>query len=185
RQPRAQCFKFAQRQLRRGAVRQAKRGRVVEGLAGGGKPRRVALVEQRCDLLGIELGRRWGGLLRRSRRRGVSLLRLGLLGFVLRQRVGDRIGLRLGLLFFRLGLGGLGFRRRRRLARGLDFLLFHHLRGGVFDRVRLCDLFDQGLCRLGFRRVLAAGRDLGEIGRGHEVDRQALSRRHRKRRGRE
>src|SRR5262249_11927283 len=127
RQPCAQCFQFAQRQLRRGAVRQAERGRVVEGLAGGGEPCRVALVGQRRDLLGIELGRRWGGLLRRSRQLGVGLFRLGLLGFVLRERVGDRIGLCLGLLFFGLGFGGFGFRRRRRLARGFDFLLFHHL----------------------------------------------------------
>src|SRR5262249_60581385 len=116
--------KFARGQLCRGAVRQAKRGRAVERLAGGRQPRRIALVEQRCDLLGIELGRRWGGLLRRGRRLDVGLFRFGLLGFVFRQRVGDRIRLRLGLLFFRLGLGGLCFRRRRRLARGLGFLLF-------------------------------------------------------------
>src|SRR5262249_57651003 len=133
----AHACQFRQRQLRAGPVPRAERGGVVGGLAGGREPRRIALVEQRRDLLGIEVGRRWGGLLRRSRRPGVGLLRLGLLGFVLCQRIGDRIGLSLGLLFFWLGLGGLGFRRRRRLARSLDFLLFHHLRGRVLDRVRL------------------------------------------------
>src|SRR5262249_50683190 len=117
------------------------RGRAVERLAGGRQPRRIALVEQRCDLLGIELGRRWGGLLRRGRRLDVGLFWFGLLCFVFRQRVGDRIRLCLGLVFFRLGLGGLCFRRRRRLARGLDFLLFHHLRGRILDRLRFGDLF--------------------------------------------
>src|SRR5262249_24994113 len=57
----------------------------------------------------IELGRRWGGLLRRGRRLGVGLFRLGLLGFVLRQRVGGGVGRGLGFLFFGLGLGGGGF----------------------------------------------------------------------------
>src|ERR1700741_1235296 len=48
-------------------------------------------------LLSVELGRRWGGLLRRSWRLNVGLFRFGLLGFVLRQHVDDRIRLGLGL----------------------------------------------------------------------------------------
>src|SRR5262249_24994116 len=97
--------------------------------------------------------------------------------------------------FFFLGSGsaGVGFSARGGAPPRFGFLFFPPLspssfprfRVRILDRVRLCDLFDQGLCRLGFRRVLAAGRDLGEIGRGHEVDRQALGRRHRKRRRRE
>src|SRR5262249_58334727 len=101
----------ARAQRGRGAVRQAKGGRAVVRLAGGRQPRRIALVEQRCDLLGIELGRRWGGLLRRGRRLDVGLFRFGLLGFVFRQRVGDRIRLRLGFLFFPLRLRGAFFSR--------------------------------------------------------------------------
>jgi hypothetical protein len=38
--------------LRRRATRRAQRGRVVEGIAGGREPRRVALVEQRFDFFG-------------------------------------------------------------------------------------------------------------------------------------
>src|SRR6185437_10984866 len=154
---------------------------VVERLAGGGETGRLALVEQRRDLFGIEFGRRRGRLFRRRRRLGVGLFRLRLLYFLLRQRIGDRVGRRFGLLFGGFGFGRLGVRRRRRLARGFDFLLFHHLGGGVLDRLRLCDLFDQGLRRLGFGRALAAGRDVGELGYRDQVDRQTLGRRHRER----
>src|SRR4029077_7040639 len=110
------------------------RRRVVERLAGGGKPSRLALVEQRRDLFGIEFGRRRGGLFRRRGRLGVGLFRLRLLHFLLRRRVGDRVGRRFRLLFSGFGFGRLGLRRGRRLARGFDFLLFHHLGGGVLDR---------------------------------------------------
>src|SRR5262245_44802491 len=180
REARAQGVKFAQRQLRRGAIRQAERRSVVEGLAGGCEPRRVSLVEQRRHLFGIELGRRWGGLLGRGWRLGVGLLWLGFLGLVLRQRVRDWIRRRLGLLFLRFRFGGLGFRGRRRLVRGFYLLLFHHFRGGVLNRLCLCDLFDQGFCRIGFRRALGASGNVGEFGGGHQIDRQTLVR-HRER----
>ena len=82
----------------------AERRRVVERLAGGGEAGRLALVEQRRDLFGIEFGRRRGRLFRRRRRLGVGLFRLRLLCFLLRQRIGDRIGLAFRPAFWRLRL---------------------------------------------------------------------------------
>src|SRR5260370_3824 len=80
-----------------------------------------------------------GRLARRDRQLRLGLLRLGLLGLVLLQRLGDRVGLGLlGLLFvLHLGLGRLGLRRRRRLARGRHFLLLDHLGLRILDRLLL------------------------------------------------
>ena len=75
-------------------------------------------------------------------------------------------------------------RRRRRLARSLDLFLLHHLCGRVLDRLRLCDLFDQRLWRFDLGRVLVARGHLREFRHAHDVDRQRLARRRRKRLGR-
>ena len=45
------------------------------------------------------------------------------------------------------------------------------------------DLLDQRLRRLRLGRALVAGRDLGEVGHGHDIDRQRLARRHGQRLG--
>src|SRR5262249_51846875 len=69
-----QRVELALRDLRRLTHRGPERGRRVERVAGGGEPRRIALVEQGFDLPGIEFRRRWRRLLRRGRRFDLRLL---------------------------------------------------------------------------------------------------------------
>ncbi len=89
--PRAQRIEFALRQLGRAAAAHAeRRRRRRQRLAGRGQPLRFALVEQRCDLIRIELRLLLLLLLLLS----LGLFRLGLLArLFLLQRLGDRIDL--------------------------------------------------------------------------------------------
>src|SRR5580700_2974782 len=120
---RAQRVDLALRQLRRGADRRAEIGLIVQRLGRRHLALRIALVEQLCDLVGVELGRV------ARRRVGTGLVvRLRLLGdILLLQEIGDLVGLVVGR---RLGLGrlvgGLGIRLRV----GLGLLL---RRGVGFD----------------------------------------------------
>src|SRR5262249_33607135 len=140
------------------------RGRVVQDASCRGVPLRVALVEQRRDAARVEFWLRLRlGLLRR--RLGLLFrLLLGLL-LVLFQGFGDRIRLwrflRLflgdGLLLLRrLRLGLLRLRFFRLLGLGLQLIrgghdlgLLDHLGVRLLDRLRLGDLLDQRLWRLG------------------------------------
>src|SRR4029079_11203320 len=127
---------------------------------------RVALVEQGCNLVGVELRLR---LLRWFLRWQRLLFGFGLLWLVgLFELFGDRVRLRR-----RLG-------RRRGFFCGLQFFFLGDLGLSLFDRLRrLLRLFlDQWLRGLDLGRVLDAFGHLREILFADEVDRQRFRRRH-------
>src|SRR5580704_5355521 len=177
--------------VRRLALGEPERGIGVQRLARDRLPRRIALVDQRRDGFAIELVLplldRW----RRRRRLGLGLWRR-LLGFVLLQGFGDRIdlwllGFFLGrlCLFLWLVLGnrlrrvGLLLNRllrrfRRRIGRGVG----HHrlvgdLADGVVHRLGFGNLLHQWL-RVRLGAGFDAGRDLGELIGGNDIDRQGF-----------
>src|ERR1019366_5702655 len=141
-QPRAQRVDFRLRQPGGVAARGAERRRRIELRSGRGVALRIALVEQRRDLVGVEFGLLLNRLLRRQR------LRLGL-----------------GLLFLFLLLlsllGARGWRRqrlrlRRFFRRGLELFFLGELGRNLFGRLRVGDFFHQRLGDFELGRLLGA-----------------------------